>query len=219
MHRMKLAGYAAALAVAGVMMAALPGMAQKGGKGKVDATVGYVDLAEISEQIKETTTWKTAVKKFEDERAKYRNEIEDLASIRFLSAAERSELQTLRAKAKPTDGEKDRIKALEDTSSKLEREYQQLAMTEKPNEQQGARLKELTQTREKASGDLQEEYNKRLQSLEDSERKIMDEMQGQILKVVTQIAEDRGLAMVVDRQVILYGGQDLTQDVVKKLPK
>src|SRR5439155_20935481 len=82
MQRWRLWGCAAALVAAGVLGSALPGSAQKNkGGAKGDATIGYVDLALVTEQIKQTTDWKQNVSKFETERNKKRNEIEGLAKI------------------------------------------------------------------------------------------------------------------------------------------
>jgi len=220
MQRWKLLGCVAALVAAGVLGSAIPGSAQKGGKGaKGDATIGYVDLAQVTEQIKETTDWKQNVSKFEGERNKKRNEIEDLAKIRFLTKVERTELETLQAKQKPTDGEKARINELVAKSATLDQEYQKLAMTEKPNETETKRLTDLTAMREKASGDLQQEYDKRAEELQKMESDMLDQMQKRILEIVGKVADNKGLGMVVDRQAILYGGQDITKDVLDKLPK
>jgi len=220
MHRGKLFGCVAALVAAGFLGTAIPGSAQKNGKGaKTDASVGYVDLAQVTEKIKDTDEWKVNIQKFEAERGKKRNEIENLAKIRFLSKAERDELSNLQAKNKPTDGEKNRIKDLEEKSTKLDQEYQKLAMTEKPNETESKRLQELTTLREKASGDLQEEYDRRAADLQKMEAQMLDDMQQKILKIVGQVSEKQNLALVVDRQAILFGGQDITKDVLEKLPK
>jgi len=220
MQRWKLWGCAAALVAAGVLGSALPGSAQKNkGGAKGDATIGYVDLALVTEQIKQTTDWKQNVSKFEAERNKKRNEIEGLAKIRFLSNAEQAELQTLQAKTKPTDSEKARIGELESKSSNLDSEYQKLAMVEKPTEPQTTRLKELTDMREKASGNLQAQYDQRAEELQKMESDMLDQMQKKILEIVGKVADNKGLGMVVDRQAILYGGQDITKDVLDKLPK
>lgn len=216
MQRWKLAGTLAAVVTAGVLGAAVPGNAQKP-KGKPDSTIGYVDLAQVTDKVKDTQEWRVNVKKFDDNRTKYKNEIEELAKLRFLSAAELEELRNLRAKPKATDGEKERIGQLESRSSQLDQEYQRLAMAEKPNEADTKRLKDLAAMRESASTVIQKEYDQRFQELQKLEGEMLDTMQNKILQVVGQVAEKQGLALVVDRQAVLYGGNDLTQEVLKKL--
>ena len=46
-----------------------------------------------------------------------------------------------------------------------------------------------------------------------------DDMQTQILKVVTEVAKAQNIEIVVDKQALLYGGRDITSLVVQKLPK
>jgi Skp family chaperone for outer membrane proteins len=186
-------------------------------KGKPDSPLGFVDLAQITDKVKVTAEWKVNVQKFEDSRSKFRNEIEDLAKLRFLSPAELEELRNLRAKPKPTDGEKERVTQLTTKSGQLDQEFQRLSMTEKPNEADSKRVKELAAMREQASTAIQAEYDKRAQQLQKMEGEMLDTMQTKILEVVGQVAEKQNLAMVVDRQAVLYGGNDLTQEVLKKL--
>ena len=216
MQGWKLAGGVAALVAAGVFLSALPGSAQKSAA-RDKSAFGFVDLGEVTEKIKATDEWKVNVRKFSDEQAKFRNELEEMTRLRFLTPAEIQELQNLRAKATATDGEKNRIRELEDKSSKLDKEYQELAMVEKPSTVQGDRLKALTQARENASTKVQEEAEKKTLALQKLEGQMLEAMQSRILKVVEQVAKGEGVSVVIDRQAILYGGQDLTQDVLKKL--
>jgi Skp family chaperone for outer membrane proteins len=216
MQRWKLAGCLAALVAAGVLGAAVPGNAQKP-KGKPDSPIGFVDLAQVTDKVKDTAEWKVNVRTFEDSRSKFRNEIENLAKLRFLTPAELEELRNLNAKPKATDGEKERVTQLTTKSSQLDQEYNRLAMTEKPNDTDSKRLKELTTMREQAGTAIQAEYEKRAQQLQKLEGEMLDKMQTKILEVVGQVAEKQNLALVVDRQAVLYGGNDLTQEVLKKL--
>lgn len=216
MHRWKIASSVAALVAAGLLGSALPGMAQKDKK-KVDSPVGYVDLGRITDQIKKTQRWQVMTSKFEDDRRKFQQEIADLTKIRYLSDAERKELTELNTKQKPTDAEKARISDLRDRSDNLDKEFQTLAGVEKPTAEQEARIKTLAKMRENAISALQEETEKRSQQLRELEGTVLEEMQGQILKIVEQVSESKNLTLVVDRQAVLYGGQDLTEDVLKKL--
>ena len=64
---------------------------------------------------------------------------------------------------------------------------------------------------------LQDETDQRTEMLRKLEAEVLEDMQGQVLKKVAEVADSKGLTMVIDRQAILYGGQDLTPDVLKKL--
>jgi len=48
---------------------------------------------------------------------------------------------------------------------------------------------------------------------------VLDEVQGELLKLVEKVAKDNKVAVVYNRPSVLYGGNDLTPEVTKKLPK
>lgn len=216
MHRSSGIGFAiAAAAVAGLLLTAYPGNAQKKTSGA--PSVGFVDLGQVTDKLKGTEDWKVMVRSFDDMRMRYRTEMQDLTKQRYLIAAEREEIKNLRAKTKPSDAEKARIKDLEEKSAKMDQEFQSLATVEKPNPTQDARLKELTSTREKAIDLLKDEEQKRAAELQGKEGELLDNQQKKVLKIVEQVAANKDLALVVDRQLILFGGVDLTPDVLKKI--
>lgn len=205
----------AAAAVAGLFLTAYPGKgAPKDAKG---ASVGFVDLALVTDKLKQTQEWQVMVKQFEDQRAKFRTEMQDLTKVRYLTDQERAEFTNLKAKPKPSDSENARIKDLEGKSNKMDQEFQTLAGLEKPTDEQGKRLKDIQTTREKALDMLKDEEQKRAQQLAQMEADLLDKQQDKVLKIVGQVAQNKDLEMVVDRQLILYGGQDLTPDVLKKI--
>jgi Skp family chaperone for outer membrane proteins len=203
--------------VAAGLLAALPGAAQKKNQAKPDAVVGFVDLGLVTEQVKQTPEWKQMVGEFENEKTRYRTELEDMQRLRYLTKTEREELTNLRAKTKASDAEKGRVDALLKRSDELEGEFRTLAGVEKPNDEQGKRLGELQKLRDQGIQILQEETEKRAGYLQKKEGELLQKMQDRILKIVGQVAEGKGMVMVVDRQAILFGGTDLTDDVVKKL--
>ena len=216
MHGWKLAGGLAAVVAAGVLTTALPGSAQKDKK-QAASTIGYVDLGQVTEQIKKTSTWQVNTKKFDDQRSKFSEEIQGLTKTRYLTAQERKQLEDLRAKPKPTDDEKNRIRELEARSEAVDKEFQTLAGVEKPTPEQDKRIKELADMRKAALALLQDETDQRTEQLRKLEAEVLEDMQGQVLKRVQEVAESKNLTLVIDRQAILYGGQDLTPDVLKKL--
>ncbi|MFN3652424.1 MAG: OmpH family outer membrane protein [Armatimonadota bacterium] len=205
-----------AVGIAGAVVA--PGMAVAQGKGQKGATaVGFVDLNQITDQIKTTAEWQVSVKKFEDTKAKLRSEIEGLTKLRYLTKAEREELDTLRAKPKPTEQEKSRIGALETKSNTLDQEYNGLVQTEKHTAEQKSRFDELHKLREDSLASLQVETEKRATVLQQMEVEVLDGMQKKVLDYVKDVAEKKDIEVVMDRQAVLHGGADLTNEVLKKM--
>lgn len=222
MKAWKLASVVGVLVTVGVATTALPGSAQKkGDKEKSaavsDSSVGFVDLNKIMDQVKKTSTWVTMTKSFDDARAKYQGEIASLTKIRYLTATEKTELDQIRAKTNVTAGEKARIGELENKSEALDKEAQSLASVEKPTPEQSKRIEELSKLRQAAIANLQDETEKRTEQLRKLEEQVLDDMQGKILEHVQQVAKNKSLTLVVDQRAILFGGQDLTEDIMKKL--
>ncbi|MCC2670165.1 MAG: hypothetical protein K0Q72_2636 [Armatimonadetes bacterium] len=218
MKSWKLAGLIGLLVAVGVGGAALPGNAQKkNDKDKVESAVGFVDLNRIMEQIKKTPTWLTMTKKFDDERTKFQAEIAGLTKLRYLTVTEREELDRINAKKSVTDSEKARIAELQAKSEAIDKEAQTLAGVEKPTDEQRKRIDELATLRKSAIANLQDETELRTKKLQELEGTVLDDMQGKILENVQQVAKSKGLALVVDQRAVLYGGQDLTEDVLLKL--
>ncbi len=216
MHGWKLTSVVAAAVLGGLVATALPGNAQKN-KGKADPALGYVDLAKVTDQVKQTQEWQVLVRQYEDMQTKLQEEIEALNRTRYLTKAELEELKTLRAKKTVSDGEKKRIEDLEKQSDVLDREFSTLAGTERLSDDQQKRLGELDKLRKTGITVLQDEANRRREQLAQLQGKVLDEMQGKILKKVEEVADNKDLVLILDRQAVLFGGQDLTPDVLRKL--
>lgn len=202
--------------VAGLFLgASLPGSAQK--KPKSESLVGFVDLGLVTEKVKESTEWKVLVSRYEEKKAKFTDEVDNLNKTRYLTKVEREELATLRAKKTVTEGENRRIQELEKKSDSIDREFSTLAGTEKLTDDQTKRLGSLDGMRKTALTSLQEEIGLRRQELAKLEGEVLDAMQKKILDKVTDVADSKEMIVVLDRQAVLYGGTDLTTDVLRKL--
>lgn len=217
MQSWKVAGCIAAVVASGVVGLELRSWAKDPAPAKSTSSIGFVDLNMVTEQIKETPNWKTMVEQFETSKTKFKLEIDELTKIRYLTAVERKELDDLRAKPKPSDAEKSRIGQLEKRSDDLDTEYQTLGQTEKLSPEQTKRLDALKTIRDNGVNDLQKEAAKRAKDLQDLEAKVLDAMQGKVIVAVGEIAKKQDLTLVLDRQAVLSGGTDLTQDVLKRL--
>ncbi len=181
------------------------------------ATIGYVDLAQVTEQIKETAAWKVLVEKFQADQQRYQVELEQLTKIRYLTPAERTQLDNLRAKKTPSAAEQTQIRDLEGKSDKLDAEYQTLAQTEKLTDEQSKRHKELLALREAAVQAVRGEADKRAEELRKLEQEALNQMQVKVLKTCGDVAASKDLAIVLDKQAVLAGGTDLTQDILQKV--
>lgn len=65
----------------------------------------------------------------------------------------------------------------------------------------------------------EDELKPKKQRVEALDRDLSGKIKKQIESVIGQVAKAKGIPTVVDKQVILYGGTDLTNDVLAKLNK
>ncbi|MDU4960925.1 MAG: OmpH family outer membrane protein [Sporomusaceae bacterium] len=57
------------------------------------------------------------------------------------------------------------------------------------------------------------------QRLQMKEKELITAIQDKVNKAIKDVADAKGLTVVLPEQVVVYGGQDITQDVVKKFSK
>lgn len=62
-----------------------------------------------------------------------------------------------------------------------------------------------------------EYYQQTQQRLAQKQADLIDPLSKQVEATVKTVAESKGLSVVIDKGVVVYGGQDITQDVIKKL--
>lgn len=65
----------------------------------------------------------------------------------------------------------------------------------------------------------QEYFAQLQQRLQVKEQELITGIQNKVNAAIKEVADAKGLAVVVHDQVVVYGGQDITQDVLKKLGK
>lgn len=65
-----------------------------------------------------------------------------------------------------------------------------------------------------------QEYAAQLQQrLQMKEKELITEIQNKVNAAIKDVADAKGLSVVLPEQVVVFGGQDITQDVMKKFGK
>src|SRR5205814_6574834 len=102
-------------------------------RGKEDnsSSIGFVDLNQVSDEVKKTPSWQKMVEQATQKRTQLSKELDDMVARRHLTEAESKELDTLQAKAKKTDAETERISKLLRRSDEIDKEFNDLANVEK----------------------------------------------------------------------------------------
>lgn len=181
------------------------------------AKIGVVDTDKIYKEA-------PRVKQYTEELNVRKNELAMKLEVRsknlMLSEEEIKELVDLKVKGNTaTDQEKNRIKALEDAESKRSEELTTLQNTTNLNDQQKARVTELMemQKKSKETGNaLTRDYESQLQS---KMQELSDKADADVLDAIKKIAEAKGLTMVMVKAALLYGGTDITDEVIGKLDR
>lgn len=65
----------------------------------------------------------------------------------------------------------------------------------------------------------QEYYQQTMQRLQQQQADLMDPVRKKVDEAVKSIAEAKGLTVVLNKEAVVYGGTDITQEVLKKLNK
>ncbi|MCE5287477.1 MAG: OmpH family outer membrane protein [Pelosinus sp.] len=68
------------------------------------------------------------------------------------------------------------------------------------------------------SDDEKKAYSQKLdQSLQQKKLELLNAIRDKVNAAVKEVADAKGIAMVIDKSVDIYGGQDITDDVLKKI--
>ena len=62
-------------------------------------------------------------------------------------------------------------------------------------------------------------YQKTQESLAQKQQSLIEPIQKKIEAEIKAVAEAKGLQVVIDKGAVVYGGQDITQDVIRKMAK
>ena len=76
---------------------------------------------------------------------------------------------------------------------------------------------------EKSAGmndqEKQDYYRQCQQRLQQKQAELLDPIVKSVDEAIQKTAEAKGLSVVIDKVAVIYGGQDITQDVIKRLSK
>ncbi|BCW99267.1 MAG: hypothetical protein KatS3mg024_2094 [Armatimonadota bacterium] len=201
---------ALAVVVAVVLAACAPVAAQ----GATQPAVGVVDVQKAFNEYKVTTASNEEINRMVES---FRRELDIRASHRLLTEEEIKQLVELRAKSPLTDADRSRIDELERISKQRDEELNALSNKSELTEQERARLKELRDlaNRNDANGrTLAEDYS---QQVEQRKSQLSDKITADLKEAIAKVAQEKGLATVVDKVAVLYGGVDITEDVIATL--
>lgn len=111
-------------------------------------------------------------------------------------------------------------KAAQEAQSRFRREaqaYQDELAADQRKLEEARRANKSPEEIAKMQKKFEEELKPKKTKVEGLDRDLSGKIKKQIEVVIAEVAKAKGIPTVVDKQVILYGGIDLTDDVVRKL--
>lgn len=177
-------------------------------------TVGMVDVQRAFDEYKVTKSSNDEVNKLYEQ---FALELRIRDSHRLLTDQEIEELVRLRGVSGPDDAQVKRIDELEKLSKSRDEELNALSNTKELSEEQNARLRSLRDMQNKSEvviRNLDEDYK---QQVEKRKNELSDKITEDLKSAIEAVAKEKGLATVVDKIAVLYGGVDITNEVISRL--
>lgn len=177
-------------------------------------TVAMVDVQKAGSAYKGTKSANDEINKLV---ADIRMELETRASHKLMTDAELTELISLKKKSPPTEADSKRIDELEKIVKQRDEEVNTLSQKSDPSDAERARLRELKELSNKNSASINTLSDDYAQQVDKRRTELQDKVTADLLAAVAKVAQQKGLATVVDKVIVLYGGIDVTDDVIKAL--
>lgn len=188
--------------------------------------IAVIDMARVS---REAEPVKAAYQELNELQTRYTNTLQELDQHTYLAGSEIDEYALiLEAGTALSPAQKQRSAELKQLAADREQEMQRLALVQNPTEEQKKRMQELAQMRgekEQRLKSVQERYQK---AFDQKAREVLPRLEKLVQDTIEAMAKEKKYALVLSKQVqgpmgpedvVLYGGQDITDDLIKRLNK
>ena len=175
---------------------------------------GVVDMDRLAAEYRGMQDLNQQFQEFQREQER---QLQEVHKSRLLADEERQELLDLSQMAAPTESRDKRLAELEGLSDQRERRLFELRKKTERTAAEKAEYQQLNELYEKRMGEaaaLQADLQQsRLAKYEELSRLVTDSVNG----AVKAVAEEKKLAIVLRKEVVLHGGVDITEEVLGKL--
>ena len=208
---------------AGTALAALAlsaGLAAPAAAAPKDATgPAWVDLPRVLTEYRKTPGYTKHSLKLRDTARQFQAEMQTLAQFRYCTEGERAEALALKAKKTLNKTEEARLDVLSKRADQVDNEASTLSQKPAPTDADTKRLAEISKLRTDAAKSLAKAEADRRDQLRQMEIDATTNVENELLALVEKVAKDQKLDVVYERRAVLVGGVDVTDAVIKKLPK
>lgn len=211
----------AVLALGFVLSVITGGYAVAAADTKAVPTFGVVDVAKVFDGYDKK---KTASQEFAAEGQKLQEKLQLRQINRMLSNGEFDQFMELKTKVSLNDNDKKKMDDLLATTKSREQELQTLQQKQNSTDAEKVRLNELQDMANKGEDATKLEAEKLQAQFAQKQDDMTQKLLGDIEKAVAAVAKDKGLAMVLNKNVngapfVLFATVDVTDEVLNKLNK
>ncbi|MBW3625466.1 MAG: OmpH family outer membrane protein [Armatimonadetes bacterium] len=178
--------------------------------------LGYVDLTRIGREYEGTKVGQAELDTFQQS---LRKQLDDREAVRFLDDRERGEVEKLRAVASPTDEQKKQLSDFLATSRSREAQLRALQQNPNKSDTEKADADRLTRLSAKTDEELDALGEKLEEQLQVKGDEISKRLTDSVSVAIEAVAKDKGYLAIVDKKAMLYGGIDVTEEVLRQLNK
>ena len=178
--------------------------------------LGFVDLSRIGREFEGTKSGQSELDTFQQS---LRRQLDDREAVRFLDENERGEVDKLRAVAAPSEEQKKRLNDFYATSKSREAQLRALQQNPNKNDNEKAEADRLTRLSTRTDEDLDALGEKLEMQLQAKGDEISKRLTDTVSTSIEVVAKEKGYSAVVDKKAMLFGGVDVTDEVLKQLNK
>jgi len=199
-----------ALLIAAAVCAAAPAWS-------ADAPV--IGVVEYNKILADYTEYVKAEEKYQEFFKESQDKLDRAAKNLLLNDAEKQELQDLRDSAALSGEQKERMEELLRLTDQRYKEWDTLRLRPERNDEDEARFQELSdvlKTRNEELQQLKEDLEKDRKTKADE---LMEPINQKIDDALAEVAKKQKLIAILDKDSVLYGGKDVTANVLAELNK
>jgi len=189
-------------------------LAAPGSMAQQEARLGVVDMDKVLSEYKEFQASDADYKKFITER---QQQLQERISVSLLTEDEMKEYQNLKAVTAPTPEQKQRQEQLRATAETREKEFNDLQSAAAPTDEQKKRLAELQALADKSSKEVQDLQKRLTDEANQRNKELSEKLNQRIETALAAVAKEKRVDFILAKSAVLYGGRDITADVLAKL--
>ncbi|MDO8684146.1 MAG: hypothetical protein Q7N50_11760 [Armatimonadota bacterium] len=186
--------------------------------------LGVVDLGRVRAEYKEFENSDNIIGGMDHSLAA---EINLRTRHKLLAAQEIEELVKLTALTNPTDKDQQRAEEITKKSNESASQLETLRAKKDPTEAEKAALTDLTQRETSASSQIATLRSEYVTAVEKKRSELQKDNEDKVMAGINALAQEKGLTTVmakdmlvngqVYQSIVLFGGTDITEDLLKKL--